>query len=308
MSFSRFLISVFISVSFSTTHGLALSLDSAFTRSDSCVHIQWIADSSNTDPSWYITNGIKCTGIDSVYRHCDFLPGQSYTGIAYSYGGEDPWFLFRSRLMQGYLAGSHLCHYNFYGDPSNRVTGTDCSGFLCFLWNYPRVSTQTFAKSSDFLTISYSQIQPGDALVKSGSHIVFVLEADTITEVVISEASSTVRGCRERLVDLTDPEWESYKAIRYPDLNSEIIRPKVAQGTDHNFSIKKVTNGNHIIHFSKPFSGIMKVIALDGKQILCSSIRNSYSVHLPTLTESVVIVHLKDEIGKSEVRKATLCR
>ena len=98
------------------------------------------------------------------------------------------------------------------------MTGTDCFGFVSFLWNNPRVSTRVFAQSTDYLTIGFSEIRPGDALVKSGSHIVLILEADTLTEVVISEASSTVRGCRERIVDLTDPQWVAYKTIRYPKL------------------------------------------------------------------------------------------
>lgn len=285
----------------------AITLDNSIVRSDSCVNIQWVADSSNTDPLWYLTNGAKCTGLDSIYRQCDFQPGQTYFGVAYSYGGEDPWYLFRTRLLEGYLVGSHLCHYNYYGDPSNRVTGTDCSGFLSFLWDYPRVNTRIFATSADFLSINYSEIRAGDALVKSGSHIVFILEADTITEVVISEASSTVRGCRERVVDLTDPEWIGYKAIRYPGLKTSHVSTK-SKEIEKNLLVLVTTKGHQAIRFHKPFSGVLRVISIDGKQLINSSVRNRKTLPIKICGKSVAVIYTKDELGNIEVNKIPLCR
>jgi hypothetical protein len=287
-------------------NGQSFSIDSSFIRSDSCVQIQWIPDTVNTNPQWYITNGNRCTGGDSVYLHCDFLAGQSYTGIAYSYGGEDPWYLFQTRLLQGYLAGSHLCHY-YNGDPSNYVTGTDCSGFISYLWNYPRVSTVTFASSSDFKLVSYSEIKPGDAIVKSGSHIVFVLEADTITEVVISEASSTSRGCRERVVDLTNPEWALYKAIRYPGLNANLRVDKYSNKNDV-FSVKNNVNGNCFIAFSKPFSGVINVASLDGKKLYNSAVYKQLSVPATVTGHSIVIIYAVSDQGKEASKKVSLLR
>lgn len=298
-------LTLWIALNVSAIH--AITLDSVIVRSDSCVQIQWVADSSNTDPIWYLTNGAKCTGLDSIYRHCDFQPGQTYFGVAYSYGGEDPWYLFRIRLSEGYLAGSHLCHYSYYGDPSNRVTGTDCSGFLSFLWDYPRVSTQTFANSTDFLSIAYSEIRAGDALVKSGSHIVFVLEADTITEVAISEASSTVRGCRERVVDLTDPEWIGYKAIRYPGLEANHVNMKLLE-VKTPFSILGTNMGHQVIRFNKPFSGTLRVVSLDGKQLINSSVRRCKTVPIQINGKSVAVLYTKDEQGNITVNKIPLYR
>ncbi len=99
----------------------AFTLDTVITRSDSCVAIEWTPDSSNTANLWYTQYGNKCTGSDTIYRQCDFIAGRTYRGIAYSYGGEDPWFTFRTRLAAGFLAGSHQCHYNVFGDPSGKV-------------------------------------------------------------------------------------------------------------------------------------------------------------------------------------------
>jgi hypothetical protein len=198
----------------------AWPLDSVLNRGDSCVEISWIPDTNNTNPSWYMQNGNGCSGVDSMYRHCDFFPGNRYNGIAYSYGGEDPWYLFRQRLADGFLVGSHLCHYLVYGDPTPVVTGTDCSGFLCFIWNVGRVSTGNMVASPDYAHIDRSAIRAGDAMVRSGYHAVFVVEADDLTEAFIWEASSSVFGCRGRITDLTSSAWDPYTPLRNPQITS----------------------------------------------------------------------------------------
>jgi hypothetical protein len=213
---------VALTVFFISTALAAWPLDSVFARGDSCIQIEWTPDSVNTNPAWYQRYGSGCKGVDTAYRHCDFIPGRPYRGIAYSYGGEDPWYLFRSRLTQGFLAGSHQCHYNVYGDPSDTVTGADCSGFLCFIWNIPRLSTVMLVQGSQFIKIGRTQIETGDALVRSGYHAVFVAEADDPTNAVIWESSSSLPGCRERITDLTSPAWDLYTPLRYPPVNSGI--------------------------------------------------------------------------------------
>ncbi len=266
---------IFSTVIISVINLYAFNVDSVITRSDSCVHIQWIPDSVNTDPIWYSTYGATCVNADSVYLHCDFLPGITYNGIAYSYGGEDPWFLFQSRLSMGFLVGSHQCHYTNYGDPSNRITGTDCSGFLSFVWDHPRVATGTFYNSTTFKTVSFSEILPGDALVMAtancGNHALLVIEADTITEVVVSEASSTARGCRERVIDLTEPNWNCYKAIRYPKLiisESATDRKLSKKALKKSFiASQKYTNDNIRLQLSSKFEGTIAAFTLEGKRL-----------------------------------------
>lgn len=194
-------------------------LDSVLIRGDSSVNITWIPDSINTDPTWYIQNGSLCTGSDTVYLHSDFIPGRTYHGIAFSYGGEDLWDVFGQRIDSGYPAGSHLCHYRTFGDPSPAIAGTDCSGFLCNIWNVPRMSTSGLAQSPRFEKIDKSQLRVGDALVRAGYHCVFVVESEDLTETVIWEASSSVFGCRERITDITESYWEPYIALRNPEIS-----------------------------------------------------------------------------------------
>ncbi|NLD99736.1 MAG: hypothetical protein GX640_07665 [Fibrobacter sp.] len=284
----------------------AYTLDSTFIRSDSCVQIEWVPDSQNTNPAWYLSNGVKCTGADSIYRRCDFVPGNTYYGVAYSYGGEDPYYLFRNRLKQGFLVGSHLCHYLYYNDPSNIITGTDCSGFLCYLWNYPRISTTSFANSSVFKKIDFSEIRPGDALVKSGSHIVFVLEADTISEVVISEASSTARGCRERLVNLTDPEWTSYKAIRYPQLSNTVPVYSPVNKHTQSFFIKYRSPSGSTIEFTEPFQGELTIMSLDGRVLQRTRVNFQRNVPLYISFHGTVIVYQDLVTGKPVTRRVLI--
>ena len=183
-------------------------LDSLFARGYSCINISWTPDSVNTRPDWYLRYGATC---DSAYKHCDFLPGRNYRSIAYSYGGDDPYRLFRTRLEAGFLAGSHLCHYEAYGDPSDTVTGIDCSAFVCYLWNEPRVSTAGLV--SRYPQIQKSELSPGDALVKSNSHSVVVAERNG-NDLLIWESTSAVNGCRERIISLADSYWDTYVAVR----------------------------------------------------------------------------------------------
>jgi len=192
----------------------ALPIDSLYARGDSSINIAWTPDSANTRPFWYA----RCCTTDTNYSHCDFLPAVSYRGEAYSYGGEDPWMLFRDRLAQGALAGSHDCHYTGCGDPSDSVTGTDCSGFVCYLWGVPRVATGTLATSPSYVTIAKSSLAPGDALVKASSHAAIVVEADEYPQVLIWESYGwPVNGCRERLIDLSDTYLRVPSSVPHPD-------------------------------------------------------------------------------------------
>jgi hypothetical protein len=248
-----------------------LALDSVITRSDSCVAIQWTPDSSNTDSKWYTQYGTKCTSSDSIYRHCDFIAGRPYKGIAYSYGGEDPWYTFRIRLAAGFLAGSHQCHYNVFGDPSSKVTGTDCSGFLCFVWSIPRVATTDLYNNKAFITIPRTEVIAGDALVKASSaygyHAILIVEAEDPTEVVIAEASSTVFGCRQRVVNLTSSEWSPYKAIRNPALQGSQRVVTTNKGAIQNVTIARSGNNQFSLHLYQPVNGKLSGYDLNGKEL-----------------------------------------
>jgi hypothetical protein len=276
----------------------SFSLDSTITRSDSCVAVQWSPDSLNTSGLWYAQYGDQCTGNDTIYRHCDFIAGRTYRGIAYSYGGEDPWFTFRNHLAAGYLVGSHQCHYNVFGDPSGRVTGTDCSGFLCFVWNIARTTTTDLYNNKNFITVPIANVQAGDALVKAtslyGFHAILIVEAEDPSEVVISEASSTVFGCRQRVIDLTRAEWEPYKLLRNPALQRQQIAI-VCKAIVPKFKIVRSGSNQIIVYLNNPEPAQLSGYDLDGTILFKKQLDgvNFHYIALPSESSRVIYLSLQ---------------
>jgi hypothetical protein len=286
-----------------------LTVDSVITLSDSCVQIRWTPDSINTDAAWYEQYGSTCTGTDTIYKHCDFFPGMEYSGIPYSYGGEDAWYTFRDHLQKGFLVGSHSCHYSVYGDPSNKVTGTDCSGFLSFVWGYPRSTTSTFYSGSAFITVPITEVRPGDALIKAtascGYHAILIVEANDIKEVVISEASSTVFGCRERIVDLSTNAWQCYKAIRYPKLANR-AQPMQTQVKKGFITIQPFSPGVYKVFFHQPYSGSIEVFTLNGRLVFSKIYQNCDKVLIKTGNNGVLVFRITNTLTKTPVSITTL--
>lgn len=225
-----------------TAAAAALPLDTLLARGDSSLAVTWTPDSINTSAIWYLQNGATCTGADSIYRHSDFLPGVTYRSIAYSYGGEDSYGRFREKVKQGLLVGSHLCHYTTFGDPTPVVAGTDCSGFVCYLWGVPRVSTHGL--KSTYAPQSWDNLSVGDILVKPGSHAVMVVEREDSTHLFIWESTSVVNGCRERSIDITESTWSSYYPLKYPTSRlrqPETFHPQYAVMPSISFNNKLLT-------------------------------------------------------------------
>jgi hypothetical protein len=239
----------------------AVLLDTLLARGDSSIAIAWTPDSVNTRPDWYRTYGSGCTGVDSVYQHCDFLPGQTYRSVAYSYGGEDGHERFRQKLLEGFLVGSHLCHYNSFGDPSAVVAGTDCSGFVCYLWDVPRVSTGGLYDS--YVAITRQELDVGDILVRPGSHAVLVVEREDSTRFLIWESTSVVNGCRERLIDITDSYWDAYYPRRYTGIGTG-----VGQAGDRvprrSFPAMTLDRTSGILRFASAWRGTVSLYSVQG--------------------------------------------
>jgi len=229
---------------------------------DSSIAIEWTPDSLNTRNAWYQQYGSGCNGADSVYRHCDFTAGQTYRSIAYSYGGEDGYVRFREKLESGFLAGSHMCHYNVFGDPSKTIAGTDCSGFICYLWGVPRVSTRELY--SQYKVITREDIAPGDILVKSGSHAVIVIEREDATHFIIWESTSVGNCCRERSIDITDSYWDTYYPRRYEGLMMSVKSPLVARPTNGLPTLRS-TKGTILMSTSHGWSGSIELYTPSGR-------------------------------------------
>ena len=264
-------------------------LDSVFSRGDSCLAVEWTPDSANTRADWYVKWGAGC---DTGYRHCDFLPGVAYRSIPYSYGGEDPPALFREKLAQGFLAGSHQCHYNALFsqgiEVSTLVAGSDCSGFVCYVWNVPRTNTGGLISSPDYKRIAKSDLQPGDILVRSGYHTVFIVERVDSTEFLIWEETSAVNGCRERSINLADQAWDLYLAVRNPALTgTEAIKASRNNNINPLCDRVAVMPGvtSLLVRFKRSFSGTLTLYDLRGTCLrtnLLTSVSATFLWNLPT--------------------------
>ena len=239
-------------------------IDSVFARADSCIGIVWTPTATNTNPAWYQQWGSLCTGSDSVYRHCDFAPSRSYSSIAYSYGGEDPYATFRSKIAAGAHPGSHLCHYKSFGDPSAVIAGTDCTGFLCWIWNEPRQNTGGMVASTKYSHPARSALAPGDALIKAGSHAVLIVDPEDPALTLIVESTSDGNCVRTRKIDVNASYWMAYTPVR---------NPAITQGASAIFELAMGHNAPGVLltnqHLTIPaLSGFSQILLCDTRGVV----------------------------------------
>lgn len=137
--------------------------------------------------SWTCTsNNVKTMSGVTVptYLQAMSMPYTS-SGIPYCWGGFnglDTSLTFGSAISSGYNAGNIQCS----GGYKSGTAGLDCSGFVSTVYGYStKQSTTSLASSSDFRTITTSQLQYMDILVEAGDHVVmfktdhFGLNVDT---------------------------------------------------------------------------------------------------------------------------------
>jgi hypothetical protein len=121
----------------------------------------------------------------------DWKSGQHITGIPYSWGGIDDTHSFDNKLAKGLAAGGH----SRYGVLSC-TTGIDCSAFVTFCWGVP-VAGHPYS-TSNLRAIGaepkynwYTDMKPGDALDKPGSHVVLFTGYNLDGTINICEASGS---------------------------------------------------------------------------------------------------------------------
>ena len=100
----------------------------------------------------------------------DWKENQRVKGVAYDWGGGDPPEQFDTKLRNGQAAGSHS---------RNGVTactaGIDCSGFVTTCWGFRGhpYTTSNLRKVAGRLKANwFTDLKPGDAFNKPGSHVV----------------------------------------------------------------------------------------------------------------------------------------
>jgi hypothetical protein len=156
--------------------------------------VYWECDTTNINHPEYTMGGCS---------PCDFAPGWYY-GEAYSYGGEDTYGVFLDRIADGDGAGSHYCHYEYWGGTPEWATGIDCSAYASECWEIPRQSTYTLPYWS--YAIPHERLQSGDILNIPYSHVRVYDERAIDGRPIVFEASGSAAKVVHRVVD-----WGSYQ-------------------------------------------------------------------------------------------------
>jgi hypothetical protein len=123
-----------------------------------------------------------------TYRS-DWKPGQRITGIPYCWGAADSPEAFDKKIAKGLAAGAHSRN-----GVLSCAAGIDCSGFVCFCWGLPShpygtANLRTIAGKPRYNW--FSDMKPGDALCKAGSHVVLFDSYNPDGTINVYEASGS---------------------------------------------------------------------------------------------------------------------
>lgn len=141
---------------------------------------------------------------------CDWKADEQVIGLPYDWGGMDDIDRFNRKLLAGQAAGSHKRH-----GITVCTAGIDCSGFVSYCWGQPlthQYSTSTIRTIGAKPRYNvFTDMKPGDALVKPGVHIVLFAGYRADGNPDVYEAS----GSKGKVVFNNWSSWSAYKGF-YP--------------------------------------------------------------------------------------------
>lgn len=132
----------------------------------------------------------ECAARPASGQYQSSLAPGPHTGLPYAWGGFMSVHDFDLGIATGKAAGSH----SWQGTAILPcVAGVDCSGFVSEAWGLSS-KAGTSALASDALTVAIttSQLQPGDVLVRSGSHVVLFLGRTGEGDALFMESAGSV--------------------------------------------------------------------------------------------------------------------
>jgi hypothetical protein len=141
-----------------------------------------------------------------------FKKDQKVLGVAYDWGGMDDGAAFAKKLLIPLAAGSHKDE-----GVTPCTTGVDCSGFVSLCWQQTKkFGTSTIGEIADPLKEEnkFTDLKPGDALNKAGSHIVLFVAYRPNGKIDVYESA----GSASRVVLSEAQDWARFKKylpIRY---------------------------------------------------------------------------------------------
>ncbi len=165
-----------------------------------------------------------CSGYDRVRRPW-FIQGkldQQVRGVPYCWGCMGSLAQVAGRIARGMLAGN-VCTRN---NPRADTAGVDCSGFVSAAWGLStHFSTLAIPAIARRLPDPW-ELQPGDALVKPGSHVQLFLRFTPDRRAEVMEAATT--GCGGKVCRNVYPLGamlaRGYRPVRFKGLEADVAR------------------------------------------------------------------------------------
>ena len=175
--------------------------DEILSRAKSCAELRWVCNEVNRHA--------PC--VTKTAYTSDWMAGQEVVGLPYDWGGMDPPDAFIEKLARRFAAGSHSQH-----GATECTAGIDCSGLVSYCWGQSvKYSTQSIRNIAARPRYNwYTDMKPGDALNKPGSHIVLFTGYRPDGNPIVYEASGT-EGRVIRNDWSTWSRFRSYYPLRY---------------------------------------------------------------------------------------------
>jgi hypothetical protein len=169
-----------------------------------------------------------CTGFSGRVRRPGYLHGklqQEVRGMPYCWGCHGSLDQLRSKIERGVLAGN-ICTHN---SPRSDTTGVDCSAFVSAAWGLANHFT-TAAIPAIASRVDPSDLRPGDALNKPGSHVMLFLRftADRKAEVMESSPGACNGRVCHNVYPLASLLARGYQPVRFRALANDTSTPQVA--------------------------------------------------------------------------------
>jgi hypothetical protein len=163
-----------------------------------------------------------CTGFAGRVRRPGYLNGkvgQQVRGIPYCWGCHGSLDQIRSQIDHGMLAGN-ICTHNA---PRPDVTGVDCSAFVSAAWGLANHFTTDAIPAIAERVANPTDLRPGDALNKPGSHVMLFLRftPDRMAEVMESSPGAcNGRVCRN-VYPLASLLARGFQPVRFRALEND---------------------------------------------------------------------------------------
>ena len=187
--------------------------------------IQWKVN----PPAYGRDPDTACTGFSGRVRRPGYLHGklqQEVRGIPYCWGCHGSLAQIRGKIERGVLAGN-ICTHNA---PRSDATGVDCSAFVSAAWGLANHFTTAAIPAIAGRVTNPSDLRPGDALNKPGSHVMLFLRftGDRKAEVMESSPGACNGRVCHNVYPLASLLARGYQPVRFRALANDSSAPQVA--------------------------------------------------------------------------------